>query len=91
MFLRFPVYFVEEDDASYEMKENLKLKPDQTEGEIVINTNCICAYNENSETLNTMCRMSNGDVMELPIDIDAFEDILGQTEGIIKLAEIGNN
>jgi hypothetical protein len=89
MFLRFPVYFSDSEE-DIEKLENLGLKPKTTEGEICINTQMICAYNE-MDNGNTMARLANGDCVEVPIDIDSFEDVLGQAEGILDLAEISPN
>jgi hypothetical protein len=88
-FLNFPVYFTDSDEDA-EKLENLGLKPTTTEGEIVINTNMICAYNEMDNGM-VMVRLANGDCVEAPIDIDTFEEVLSQVEHIIDLKQISQN
>jgi hypothetical protein len=86
-FLSFPIYFIESDFE--EEKINLGFKPTRTKGQVNINTFQICAYNSNDNG-NTMARMSNGDVFEIPITIDGFESILSKTEVLIDLANVLN-
>jgi len=87
-FLRFPVYFSDEEDE--EKMQNLGLDPDKKEGEIVINTHLICAYNEMDNGL-VMVRLANGDCVEVPIDIDTFEEVLSATESVFNLSEFSQN
>jgi hypothetical protein len=87
-FLRIPVYFTDSEE-DLERLENLGLEPKTTEGEIVINTKLICAYNE-MDNGSTMVRLANGDCVEVPIDLETFEDILQETESIFDL-ELSKN
>lgn len=87
-FLKVPVLFCSEDDA--EKLENLGLDPEGEEGEIVINTALLCAYNEMTNK-HTMARMANGDCVEIPLDIDKFEGVLDKVESIVTLANMGIN
>lgn len=85
-YLKFPIYFIEDD---FEKKENLGLKAETKEGEISINTQMICAFNE-MDNKNVLVRMASGECYEIPLTIDAFEDLLAEVDSIFDLKEILN-
>jgi len=68
MFLRIPVYWVED---NYESKEDCGIEPKYTLGDIVINTGQLCGYHVNDKD-EVMIRMSNGDVFRTPFAYDNF-------------------
>lgn len=85
-FLKFPVFFCDDD---LEKKENLGLKTETTQGEICINTQMLCAYNE-MDNGNTLARMASGECYEIPMDIDTFEDLLAEVDSIFDLKDVLN-
>jgi hypothetical protein len=90
-FIKIPVVFTDSEE-DIEKMENLGLKPKitETDGEISVNTNHICAYNE-MDTGETMIRLSNGDCISIPLEIEDFEEILGQVESIIEIPMVSPN
>lgn len=86
-FIKFPVFFTEDQS---EFKSELGLDLAKEKGEITINTNALCAYNENDNG-HVMLRMSNGDCWELPMKMKEFEKILHKGEAMIQLINVENN
>jgi competence transcription factor ComK len=86
-FLKFPIYF-SEDDA--DLKENLGLKSKRIEGEIIINTQQICAYNE-TDYGYIIVRMTNGECYQIPLKLKEFEDLLYKTEVLVTLQALKEN
>lgn len=82
--LKFPVYLIDEEEE--EKKENLGIKTEPPIGDIVINTNTICLYRK-LDNGNVFCELANGDNVEIPVDIETFEDILSEAEMIINLEQ----
>ena len=89
VMLKFPVYMIDEEEE--ESKKNLKIETEPAIGEITLNTNTICVYRENDNG-NTFCELANGNTVEIPLDIETFEDIIGECEMIINLeSQISEN
>ena len=82
--LKFPVYLIDEEED--EKNKNLGITKEPTTGEITVNTNSICVYRE-VENGNVYCELANGSVVEIPISLEEFENILGECEMIINLEQ----
>jgi hypothetical protein len=81
MFVKIPVYWVNDD-----YNEDLGTPPKYTPGELIVNTDQICAYhaNDNGET---MVRLSNAEVFRCPLEFKQFQEmfpmLIAQLELII--------
>jgi len=89
-FISIPVIFVNEDESDDETLNALKQTSEGVEGDLIINTNMLCDYNE-MDNKNTVIRMANGDVVQVCLNIKNFENILGEVESIIEIPKVSPN
>jgi hypothetical protein len=92
MFLELPVLYWP-DGYDPEEAENLYGKDVEVElkaGTMDINTAHICAYNE-MDNGNTLLRLSNGDVIECPIEYQSFKENLAKTECLVSIMTSNDN
>ena len=89
-FISIPVIFVNEDESDDETLNALKQTSEGVEGDLIINTNMLCDYNE-MDNKNIVIRMANGDVVQVCLNIKDFENILGEVESIIDIPKVSPN
>lgn len=79
MLLEIEVFYLP-DDYDEDSYETLGKKIQMEVGRMVINTNLLVAFNENTETKNAMLRMSNGENFEANIPYESFKNIIFECE-----------
>jgi hypothetical protein len=89
-FIPLLVLYYMDSEEEIERKSNLGQEPRMEEGEIRINTMHICSYNETDKS-HVICRMTNGDILELPMPVETFEALLAQSEVILNFSELSDN
>jgi uncharacterized protein YmfQ (DUF2313 family) len=79
------------DEESLEKSDLLNKDPEGFEQEVRINTNAISSFMATRDGLATVIRLNTGDVIECPLNIDTFENIISECETIVDLSAVCEN
>jgi competence transcription factor ComK len=89
MWIEIPCLYYP-DDYDPEQSDILKTKVKLIPGFLTINHEQICSYNK-MDNGHVLIHMTNGDLIESPVKINSFRDVIGEIEARMELVISNEN